>query len=267
MKPTRAGFFFRDAEGRIQADAPLQEFIVDPPGSELLLLEGKAQSALEQLLDVQDAVPHEVDGEDLPEVPKPAPQAWSQPAIPMERDSQSDPPWMTTIALAFQRDVPPREIGKAVEDGEAPRAPAVPVKEEPAEKTTRGGRWLRALNDLILGPEQPVGADRRSANRTAGHGLAAYFWDGDRPKAHAVRDISRRGVFVESAFFWPRGTMIVLTLQIGGKSPADKDAIALVAGVVRTDPAGMALRFLLPSVEDMRILLQFLLRWKPDFTS
>jgi proteasome lid subunit RPN8/RPN11 len=32
MRPTRAGFFFRDMSGRIQADAPVQEFIIDPPG-------------------------------------------------------------------------------------------------------------------------------------------------------------------------------------------------------------------------------------------
>ena len=88
MKPTRAGIFFRDGEGHIQADAPLQEFIVDPPGSELLPLEGKAQNALEQLLDAQGVRPHTGEGDALPALAapltpvvsgtaSPAPAAWS----------------------------------------------------------------------------------------------------------------------------------------------------------------------------------------------
>jgi len=290
MKATRAGFFFRDAEGLLQAHAPLQEFIVDPPGKELMLLEEEAQSALEQLLDAHCVRPHGGDRDVLLAAakleapacePKPAPQALvvplaqvvsgtvdteglaarSERAIPAERDIRFDPPpWTTVAARGFQRGVPPKEIAEAVE-AQAPTAPAVPVKEEAAEKTSRGGWWLCALRKLVLGSE------RRSANRTAGTGLAAFFWDGDRPKAHAVRDISRRGVFVESEFLWAQGTMIVLTLQIGGKSPAGKgpmDAITIPAKVVRSAPGGMGLRFLFPRVEDMRAFLQFLLRWKPD---
>ena len=86
MKATRAGFFFRDAEGRIQTNEPLQEFIVDPPGSELTLLEGEAQSTLEQLLDAQGVHPHAGDGDGLPaaakpEAPQPKPELPSPQAI------------------------------------------------------------------------------------------------------------------------------------------------------------------------------------------
>ena len=178
---------------------------------------------------------------------------------------------MTAVAHAFQRDLPPMEIAKAVEDAEAPTAPAAPVKEESAEKPTTGGRWLRALHNLILGSEPRVlDSERRSANRTPGTGLTAFFWDGGRPKAHQVRDISKRGAFVESEFLWPRGTMMILTLQIGGKSPAGNgpaETIAILAEVMWSDPEGMGLRFEFLRVEDAVMLLRFLLRWKPDFTS
>jgi len=293
MKATRAGFFFRDAEGLLQAHAPLQEFIVDPPGKELMLLEEEAQSALEQLLEAQRVPPHG-GGRDTsmaapkPEAPepelKPAPPAPPAPvaplaqvasgtvdsegsselAIPLESNIRSDPPpWVTVAAWGCQRDMPPTKIAEAVEDAQAPTTPALPAKERSAERISRGERWLRALRDLILGSE------RRSANRTAGTGLAAFYWDGDLPKAHAVRDISRRGVFVESKFLWERGTMIVLTLQIGGKGPASQgpaDAISIPAKVVRSAPGGMGLRFLFRHAEDRRLFLRFLLRWKPDLT-
>jgi len=293
MKATRAGFFFRDAEGLIQADAPLQEFIVDPPGKELTMLEEEAQNALEKLLDAQCVRPHGGDRDALmaaakreapAPVPKPAPPqalvappaqvvsgsvdaerstAWTEVAIPVERDIRSEPPWTTVAARGFQRGMPPKEIAEAVEDAQAPTAPSVPVKEESSEKISWGVRWLCALRNLVLGSE------RRLANRTAGTGLTAFFWDGDLPKAHAVRDISRRGVFVESEFLWAQGTMIVVTLQIGGKSPASQDrldTIAIPAEVVRSAPGGMGLRFLFPRVQDMRVFLRFLLRWRPDFT-
>jgi hypothetical protein len=234
MKPTRARFFFRDAEGRIQADAPLQEFIVEPPGSELTLLDGEAQSALDHLLDAHGVCLDAVDEDALPAAAKPPePHAPVAPLVPVVSGM----------------------------DAEAPTSTAVPVPEEPKEKRTRGGWWRRALHDLI------PGSDRRSANRTAGTGLTAFFWDGGLPKANAVRDISRHGVFVESEVLWVRGTRIVLTLQIGAKSLAENgltDAIAIPAEVVGSAPGGMELRFLFIR-EEAKELLRFLLRWKPDF--
>jgi len=297
MKATRAGFFFRDAEGRIQADAPLQEFIVDPPGSELTLLDHEGQSALEQSLDEQGVRPRAGDGDALPaaaEPEAPAPEPNPEPPAPQASRSigiasslhdvgpagstaplttgpsgiRLDPPrCMTSAEPAFQLDLAPTEIAETVEDAEAPTPLTVPIKEESVENTTSGGRWLRALHDLILGSER---SERRSANRTAGTGLAVFFWEGDVPKARTVRDISRRGLFVESEFLWAPGTRIVLTLQIGGKSPQGKsptDTIAITTEVVRSAPGGMGLRFLFPRVEDMRVFLRFLLRWKPDFKS
>ena len=194
------------------------------------------------------------------------PTASSELAVPMEQDIRSDlPPWMTAVARAFQRDLPPLETAEAVEDAEAPTSPAVEVKEKiRRENHKRRTVAARAAPSMIPGVRS---ADRRRG--PAGTGLAAFFWDGDVPKAHVVRDISRRGVFVESEFLWPRGTMIVLTLQIGGKSPEGKgprDAIAIPAEVVRSDPGGMgAGRFLFPRVEDMRVFLRFLLPLETGF--
>jgi len=119
--------------------------------------------------------------------------------------------------------------------------------------------------------ELKTGSERRTAKRESGDDLLAFFWDGDVPKGHRVRDISRRGAYVETEFSWTQGTFILLTLQIvrqsnvKGKAKTDpEDSIAITAEVVRIVPGGMGLRFRLTDLEDVRSFLKFLLRWKPE---
>ena len=120
------------------------------------------------------------------------------------------------------------------------------------------GRLLDWLNS---------GSDRRSAPREAGEGLRAFYWDGDVPHAHAVKDISRHGAYVETdSISWPRGTRMILTLQIdpnGARGGTPPEAIAVQAEIVRTSASGIGIKFVFPAVDDRRKLLQFLSNWKP----
>ena len=119
------------------------------------------------------------------------------------------------------------------------------------------GRLLDWLNS---------GSERRSVPREPGEGLHAFYWEGDAPHSHPIRDISRHGVYVETnSISWSPGTRMMLTLQIasnGCPNGAAPDAITLQAEVVRTYEDGMGLRFLLHAVGDRRLLLQFLARWQ-----
>jgi hypothetical protein len=110
--------------------------------------------------------------------------------------------------------------------------------------------------------------DRRSASRESGAGLTAFYWDGGTPRGHRVRDISRRGAFVETgSSSWADGTLMMLTLQIDSSgAPGDPgaDAIVVQAQVVRTCTAGMGIKFLLPDLNSRRRIAQFLARWKSN---
>ncbi len=110
-------------------------------------------------------------------------------------------------------------------------------------------------------------SDRRSARREPGDGLIAFYWDGGRPRERRVRDISWRGAFVETDFSWTCGTHMILTLQMGPNEGADKsppDTIIVRAEVIRTSLEGMALKFSFRDLSELRMLLRFLSKWKPN---
>src|SRR5947208_2646792 len=103
-------------------------------------------------------------------------------------------------------------------------------------------RWLQS--DL----------DRRFSTRESGEGLIAFYWDGDKPKGHRVRDISRYGAYVEAGpVTWGCGTAMILTLQIESDSgfvSCPPDTVAVQAVVVRTCPTGLGVRFLYSSLTE-----------------
>jgi hypothetical protein len=115
-------------------------------------------------------------------------------------------------------------------------------------------RWLKS------------GTDRRSAPREAGEGLTAFYWEGASPCGHRIRDISKRGAYVETdSISWSSGTQMIVTLQVeSDQRPAGTppETLALQAEVVRASTKGMALSFVLPGINDRRSLIQFLSRWK-----
>ena len=108
--------------------------------------------------------------------------------------------------------------------------------------------------------------ERRAAPREPGEGLTAFYWDGGIARAHRVRDISRRGAFIElSSVDWSTGTVMMVTLQIGPnvvEPDVPENSVSLGTQIVRTAADGMGVMFLLPDLDIRRKLFQFLTRWK-----
>ena len=78
--------------------------------------------------------------------------------------------------------------------------------------------------------------DPRKAPRELAPGLAAYYWNGAAPKAHAVRDISPTGLYVVTEERWYPGTLVLMTLQRTDDGETDRRAIDL--GDVPGSPVG-----------------------------
>ena len=139
------------------------------------------------------------------------------------------------------------------------RSDETPAKGEPAEKTNWRTRWSP------FQPRPKLDSDRRFTRRESGEGLIAFYWDGDVPRAHRVRDISMQGTFIETDFTWACGTVLVLTLQIGSiGEPYNRapDAIVVLAEIVRTTAEGMGMKFPVRDLSHLRTLYRFLSRWK-----
>jgi hypothetical protein len=86
--------------------------------------------------------------------------------------------------------------------------------------------------------------EHRRAGRRVIAGLVAYYWDGGRPTAHNVKDISLTGLYMFTQDRWYPGTVIQLTLQETDKTIAPSDRWIIVhAKVVRQGSDGVALLF------------------------
>jgi hypothetical protein len=306
LHPTRAGFFFRDRWGDIKSDAPVQEFIIDSRSYGLTLLGPAAEKAVAQILAARvipaDVPKHDVTPGHLTLVPRPtglaAPAtngstaaAAKEEAVPafsktsprietaakrdIERDDEperpairlagfdgaeakvgSPPPTFgfggTLLAPETRQDFPQGTVRK--------QAMATAAKGEFPQWTGWRSRWKRFFQQL-------TDSERRSAKRESGDGLVAFYWDGNSPRPHRVRDISMRGAFVETDFTWMCGTQITITLQIasnGHSGNGSTETFVVPAEVVRTSSEGMGLRFPLRTLGDPRKLLHFLTRWNPN---
>lgn len=95
--------------------------------------------------------------------------------------------------------------------------------------------------------EELMSKDNRRAKRIEVSGLVAYYWDGDTPIAHAVKNISSNGLYMLTEQRWSPGTLITITLQKLEKAIDDIERVVTVkAKVVRADKDGVAVSFLLP---------------------
>jgi hypothetical protein len=113
-----------------------------------------------------------------------------------------------------------------------------PVVETPAPKFQKPANrkwWQKLLSD------EP--ADPRKATRETLPGLVAYFFTGGRPVPHAVRNISRSGLFVHTSESWYLGTIVRMTLADERQRTAER-SITLNAKVVRCTDDGVGLHFL-----------------------
>ncbi len=87
--------------------------------------------------------------------------------------------------------------------------------------------------------------DPRKAPRTRAPGLAAYYWTGATPKAHAVRDISATGLYLVTEERWYPGTLILMTLQEKGDEEQNAEhSIAVRSRAVRWGTDGVGLQFI-----------------------
>ena len=87
--------------------------------------------------------------------------------------------------------------------------------------------------------------ERRKAERVADPRLLAYYWDGDKPKSHAVRDISAKGLYLLTEDHWYPRTLVRLTLQANmGGAATPESSITVETMVVRQDRTGVAFRFI-----------------------
>jgi PilZ domain len=87
--------------------------------------------------------------------------------------------------------------------------------------------------------------ERRKAERIADPRLLAYYWDGDNPKAHTVRDISATGLYLLTEAHWYPRTLVRLTLQVAmGSVGTPESSITVETMVVRQDRTGVGFMFL-----------------------
>jgi hypothetical protein len=121
--------------------------------------------------------------------------------------------------------------------------------------------------------------DRRKNDRQRIPQLVAFYWDGDAPMAHGVRDISPSGLYLLTDGRWYPGTMVMLTLQKNGEILAgSQQSIAVEAKVIRSGDDGVGLAFVLPerrrsdkdslmgNLVDKKTLINFLEKSKNGFT-
>lgn len=110
-----------------------------------------------------------------------------------------------------------------------------PARQPAKSPLGRLGRWLFQGND-----------DPRHGARRPVEGLAAHFFTGGAPQAHAVRDVSPTGLYVVTAERWYPGTVIRMTLTKPGKGvESAKRSITVQARSVRWGNDGVGLEFVL----------------------
>jgi uncharacterized membrane protein (UPF0127 family) len=113
---------------------------------------------------------------------------------------------------------------------------------EPGMKYVKPSKyWLRRL----WFPDPRTAPDQRNAPREFLPGLAAYYWTGDAPKAHRIKDISPMGLYVVTEERWYPGTLILMTLQAAGDNVESVErSIAVHSRAVRWGNDGVGLQFI-----------------------
>lgn len=187
----------------------------------------------------------------------PGPRARRNPAPGQAAASRSDPPTRKAGVYVLQwegRSVPEQPVGNA----SAATLPAAalsalepaahdPGSAEPAKENSAAPKkknWLQRF--WSIDPPEP-----RQATREALPGIAAYFFTGGTPKAHAIRDISRTGLFVFTEERWYIGTVVRMTLTDRNEPTAER-SITVNACVVRWGNDGVGLSFVLQDNKKQR---------------
>jgi hypothetical protein len=92
--------------------------------------------------------------------------------------------------------------------------------------------------------------NRRQTERKPYPNLVAYVWTGGPPEPMTIRDISLRGMFLESPISWYPGTLLRLVIQNKASvAEADEDrdlegqSISVLGKVAYKDESGYGLEF------------------------
>jgi Flp pilus assembly protein TadG len=92
-------------------------------------------------------------------------------------------------------------------------------------------------------------------------GIVAYYWDGGTPREHQVKDLSLTGAYLYGTGPWVCGTLLALTIK-GVHSPAPPasvDQVLCLRGkIVRLEPDGMGIRFVLLTPDERKAWEQFM---------
>jgi len=103
--------------------------------------------------------------------------------------------------------------------------------------------------------EELMSENRRRAQRHIEPRLVAFYWDGATPIPRYIRDVSNTGFYLMTDQRWYPGTLIAMTLQRTEKSEdGSKHSIAVQAKVIRLGEDGVAVAFVFPRPEDVRLV-------------
>ena len=159
-------------------------------------------------------------------------------------DSQTSPVDNTSI----WKWVDQLEQANAAENEAGPSTPDVPpvhsagaMPEPSSAATSKPAAWPpknTLWRKLLL--RKP--ADPRKAPRIALPGLVAYFFTGNAPVPHPVRNLSTSGLFVITSERWYPGTVVRITLT-DERDPVLERSITVHASAIRATDDGVALRF------------------------
>lgn len=126
----------------------------------------------------------------------------------------------------------------AAESATSPRAAEI------ARLKAAPRNWLQRL--LNSQPDDPRASDRETVE-----GLAAFFFTGGGSAPHAIRDVSRTGLYVCTEERWYPGTVVRITLTDQRAATAES-SVTVNARVVRWGNDGVGMQFAFPDLKALR---------------
>lgn len=153
-------------------------------------------------------------------------------------------PWVSRRGANDSSENPRAEVTAGASHPSPEPAPAPPVVEPEQHSIKPKKNWLQRL----FSPDPP---EPRKEARGALSGLVAYFFTGDTPAAHGVRDISLTGLYVFTKERWYLGTIVRMTLSDVLRHAPDW-SLTVNARVVRWGNDGVGLQFVLRDKKEKR---------------
>ena len=89
------------------------------------------------------------------------------------------------------------------------------------------------------------------ASRHVVPGMVAYYWDGDTPKEHVVKDISESGMYLYTTERWYEGTIMKLSLR-KGEANAKGPCLSVRGRIIRHVADGVGIQFMMRTKDEER---------------